>query len=331
MANNLTLVKNVSKLNQSESCDVPDEVLIRQCGGKVSGFPFHLSEIETSLVYLELGQLGIGPIVYGIFEGGRLEEFIPSHTLTAEELKNPELRSQVAKKLARIHSLAIEDIPISKQKFDLLQYVQSNLALAKTAFLIGNAELQEAGVDGEYIANYDYKGFMEWYKEIEPKISARYVFGIGDMNRLNTLVRDKPDTFGEVVTLIDYEAGGLMPRGLDLGQIFVFWVVEITSGTGLSGLEYPSEDIRREYVQSYIDEVAKLNCVELDKDGLDSVDHILMEADLYSMLFSMFVVTFLLQPCEYAIESGLMVPFAVRISIVCILTLTNQITFYISG
>lgn len=49
-------------------------MLIRQCGGKVGGLPFHLNQIETSLVYYKIGQLGLGPTINGVFEGGKQEE-----------------------------------------------------------------------------------------------------------------------------------------------------------------------------------------------------------------------------------------------------------------
>lgn len=149
------------------------------------------------------------------------------------------------------------------------------------------------------------------------KVDAKYVSGLIDMHRLNCLVWEEPGTFGEVITLIDYEMSCLMPRGVDLGGIFFYFVIDISKESWLRG--FPCEAIRREYVQSHTDEVAKLNFIKLDQDGLDSVDHVLMEAEFYSMLFSMYFVTFLMQPNEYVIKCGVVVQFAVRIliSLIC--------------
>lgn len=37
---------------------------------------------------------------------------------------------------------------------------------------------------------------------MEPKINARYEFGFNDVHRPNCIVREEPDTYGEVITLI---------------------------------------------------------------------------------------------------------------------------------
>ena len=63
-----------------------------------------------------LGELGLGPKLLGVFDGGRLEEFIPSRCLTTEDLvNNPLIRKQIMQKLARTHNL--KNIPIDRRPF----------------------------------------------------------------------------------------------------------------------------------------------------------------------------------------------------------------------
>lgn len=54
----------------------------------------------------------MGPKLFGIFDEGRIEEFIESRPLATEELGIREISTEIARKLARVHQLKI---PILKQ------------------------------------------------------------------------------------------------------------------------------------------------------------------------------------------------------------------------
>ena len=70
------------------------------------------------LIYYECGQRGLGPRIYGALDGGRLEEFIPSHTLTTNEVQEPEVQRQLMRKLVRFHHL---QVPVSNKRIDMLE------------------------------------------------------------------------------------------------------------------------------------------------------------------------------------------------------------------
>ena len=100
--------KLVSKPNKHE----PSKVLLRLMGGKlldkfakdnILAMP---GEVVESLLYVLMSQANLGPQIYGVFSGGRIEEFIPSRIPTDADLMNPKITGAFARKLARIHNMS---------------------------------------------------------------------------------------------------------------------------------------------------------------------------------------------------------------------------------
>lgn len=182
------------------------------------------------LFFYAHGKAGLGPKLLGSFRGGRLEEFIPSHTLNDDDLKDPKIREQIARRLARYHNL---DIPLSLKPLDHYRAFTEWYELFDTP--AGRAKCVEycetAGLSSDWVMKYDWKGKfnlivrcsdrrnfktgeLAWMAATEKKIKTRYVMNNNDMKRDNCLIRDVPDEFGERVVLIDYEINSMNPRGM---------------------------------------------------------------------------------------------------------------------
>ena len=99
----------------------PSAVLIRHFGrsGTIeepTSTSLTLSAAQQAIVYWEMSRRGWGPKIYGFFAGGRLEEyFLESHALTAVECSQPDIRREVAKSYARLHSLRLPLRPDSSK------------------------------------------------------------------------------------------------------------------------------------------------------------------------------------------------------------------------
>lgn len=52
-----------------------------------------------------LSQLSIGPKLLGIFGNGRFEEYLPSTTLSRQDIRGPEISSQIASRLYQLHNI----------------------------------------------------------------------------------------------------------------------------------------------------------------------------------------------------------------------------------
>ena len=62
----------------------PEKVLLRFYGGNLideTDPGRALPKASEVLIYCKMGELGLGPKIFGIFEGGRVEEFIPVITI----------------------------------------------------------------------------------------------------------------------------------------------------------------------------------------------------------------------------------------------------------
>lgn len=81
----------------------PSQVLMRMYGQ----IPSEGSDttVTESVICTLLSERNLGPKLYGVFPGGRLEEYIPARALTLQQLKDPEISLLIAKKLARVHVL----------------------------------------------------------------------------------------------------------------------------------------------------------------------------------------------------------------------------------
>ncbi|MFH4982036.1 hypothetical protein AB6A40_008745 [Gnathostoma spinigerum] len=68
--------------------------------------------LNESVIFTLLSERSLGPKLYGVFPGGRLEQFIPSRCLKCGELSIPSLAKKIGALIARVHAL---DVPTIKQ------------------------------------------------------------------------------------------------------------------------------------------------------------------------------------------------------------------------
>lgn len=87
--------------------ETPNKVLLRICFN-----PDKENSLTDTIVFALLSERRMGPKLYGVFEEGRIEEFIESRPLSTEELPTPEIAAEIARLLSKIHRL---NIPTNKQ------------------------------------------------------------------------------------------------------------------------------------------------------------------------------------------------------------------------
>lgn len=91
---------------KSLPCDTPNVLLVRLYG---AGTEVFFSRENETKIFKKFAEMNLGPKLYGLFDGGRIEEFMPYRTLTQADMKR--LSPLIAKKLAIMHTI---DMPISK-------------------------------------------------------------------------------------------------------------------------------------------------------------------------------------------------------------------------
>lgn len=257
--------------------------LIRLLGGKLFDendiVKAGKCEASEGIVFFANGLHGLGPKLFGVFDGGRVEEFVPSHPLTEADLADENNSRELIRKLARFHAL---QLPVSKIKRDLLSISATYQDEYNREKLLKLAE--RVGFNDLSYLDEDYHVEHKFLRSFESKVKGRLVLCHGDLNKNNILVRDTPDQFNEHIMLIDYELAATDYRGCDLAILMLERMFEVKD-TGAYEIvcEWPDEDYRRMILTEYLLETKKLNYFELEENGLDSVDHLMMEVDFFVM------------------------------------------------
>lgn len=255
--------------------------LVRLYGGKIAPRDDPIrpegGEVKETLVFYAIGLAGLGPKLYGSFDGGRVEQFVPSHMLREVDYdQRPETMLELARKLARFHAL---DMPISQERYQLLDVCEFYLKIRDFEQFRKLADYASL-VDISTFEDFDVKSEIQWLRKVEKLVGGRIVTISGDLNKNNILIRDEPDKFGERVMMIDYELAARDYRGRDLGQVFAYKALEMNDGYFHICCEYPDEKWRRTFVTEYLKQTKSLNYFEWD-EKMDSVEHVLMEADFF--------------------------------------------------
>ncbi len=248
-------------------------------------------EASEGIVFFANGLHGLGPKLLGCFDGGRVEEFVPSHRLTEIDLIDEKLSFELARKLARFHAL---QLPVPQKKRDLLSLsaiYQDEYDKKKLLKLIEDFNLNPEGCS---FLDEDYHSEHALLRSLEAKVGGRLVLCHGDLNKNNILVRDMQDKFDERIMLIDYELAAIDYRGVDLAGLLMGRTYEMQENGAYERVcDWPDDDYRRLIVTEYLKETKKLNYFRLDEQGIDSVEHLMIEVDFFANYVLQFYLGFM--------------------------------------
>lgn len=284
---------------KNENSFGPKSLLLKKYrGNKFDGVAesfIHLnSPLVQGLISYELSRRGWGPKLFGLFDDGRVEEFLDCHTLTAEEAFTPEIIEDSARAYARFHSLQFpfknnsNDIlawmlaPLDKSKKELNNYLESTF--------IENEKLKG---NFEKLLQFPFEDEYEWIKSTRDRMKERKVFCSKDMNYLNRLVKNKHSSEeGKRVVIIDFDYSEYYYRGFDLGGHFVNRIFNWVGKDGkLSNFSYPSLTERETFLSFYLDEL-KIHIDDFDSESLDTLANLMVETDLNALVYLMVLLVF---------------------------------------
>ena len=285
----------MENLQLDQNIPEPTSLVYKIYGGnifnkEIDGLVQINSPLVQAMICYEQSRRGWGPKLYGLFEKGRIEEFIHCRTLKHEEAFIPEINKDIAKALARFHSLKL---PIKQEIYYLDRATCSSWDEKREdigLFLESSKEETDAVKNMKLLYDFPMHQEQTWLESVRSKIRQRKAFCTFDPNYLNKLVRnEKPcDPNATRVLLIDYDLSAYSHRGYDIGGHFVLRMFD-WSGRGdksnekISGQPYPSESERMEFLSAYLEESEKL-LDDFDKNSIDSLEQLTLEAD-----FSVFV------------------------------------------
>lgn len=212
----------------------PRNVLVRIYGEGVELFFDREDEIST---FEAMSRHGQGPRLLGRFPNGRVEEFIHARTLSAPDLRDPEISAIIAAKLREFHDL---DLPNPKNVL-LWDRLRNWLKSAKN--LCSAAEARE----------FCFDAIAAEISSLENELSGddqRIGFCHNDLQYGNIMIDE--DT--RVLTIIDYEYASFNPVAYDIANHFCEMAADYHTETPhiLDYSKYPDLDERRRFVQIYL-------------------------------------------------------------------------------
>jgi thiamine kinase-like enzyme len=273
----------------------PNAVLIRHFGrsGEIEeppGTNTTLSVAQQAIVHWEMSRRGWGPEFYGLFPSGRLEEcFVDSHTLTAKEAGEVDVRCDVARNYARLHS---PRLPLRRDSGKLIvrEFVE-NVGRKGDGIV---RLLREVGhqVATRYADLFEEVYWVEelrWVVEMFEKHDRKVTVTHGDTNYLNVLVKSDATAAAnseDRVVLIDYETVSYNYQGFDLGGHFSERMYCYSQpDSQLTGYDAFDIEEQRSFCEAYLQELRDLG-EELSEH--DTVEHLVLEASIGTMYHALF-------------------------------------------
>ena len=65
---------------------------------------------ELEILHVLSSEYKIGPLVYGTFDNGRIEQHFDSVALTATDIRDPEISRWIAARMAELHQVDVDDV-----------------------------------------------------------------------------------------------------------------------------------------------------------------------------------------------------------------------------
>ncbi|XP_074576409.1 putative choline kinase 2 isoform X2 [Curcuma longa] len=213
---------------------VSPKVLVRIYGDGVDVFFDREGEIRTFECMSRHGQ---GPLLLGRFATGRVEEFINARTLSAADLRDPNVSSLIASKLKEFHDLGMP----GPRKVSLWERLRT--------WLKGAIRL----CSPEEVEEFQLDKLADEIKMLEKILSAEdqsIGFCHNDLQYGNIMM----DEEFKQVTIIDYEYASFNPVAYDIANHFCEMAADYHTQTPhvLDFNKYPDVEERKRFVQTYL-------------------------------------------------------------------------------
>ncbi|GJW27828.1 probable choline kinase 3 [Tanacetum coccineum] len=209
-------------------------VLVRVYGEGSDIFFDREEEIRT---FESISSHGHGPRLLGQFAEGRVEEFIHAKTLSAGDLRDPEISALIAAKMREFHNL---NMPGSK---NALLWPRMRKWVIKASSLCSPEQAKEFQLE---ILENEIDALEKELSQSDQNVS----FCHNDLQYGNIMIEDET----RIITLIDYEYASYNPVAYDLANHFCEMAANYHTDTPhvLDYNMYPDLEERRRFVQAYL-------------------------------------------------------------------------------
>ncbi|PVV02840.1 hypothetical protein BB560_002696 [Smittium megazygosporum] len=232
-----------------------------------------------------LGKLGIGARVFGLFQNGRLEEYLCNRSLNKDDIRNPEISSKIASRMCELHKL-VDFIPAEDRSLHTsVGTFRSNStspaippALQKKTpypeiwvnidnwISLANSKMDQirelCGSNPDHLSLLDrfpdISVFIKKYRNLAechhnyPVVLAHNDFQYGNILELKKT---------KELVAVDYEYAGYNYRGAEIANHFTEWMADYSSEVphSLIDANFPTLEQRYHFYKSYIQTNDHLN------------------------------------------------------------------------
>uniref|UniRef100_A0A6N2JYI4 Choline kinase N-terminal domain-containing protein n=1 Tax=Salix viminalis TaxID=40686 RepID=A0A6N2JYI4_SALVM len=213
--------------------NVSHKVLVRIYGEGVEVFFDRENEIHTFEFISKQGQ---GPRLLGRFSNGRIEEFIHARTLSASDLRDPDMSALIAAKMKEFHGLEMPG-PNNISLWDRLRN------WLKTAKRLCTPEEAKA---------FRLDSIEEEISLLEKELSGDRSIGFchNDLQYGNIMIDEET----RAMTIIDYEYASYNPIAFDIANHFCEMTADYHTDTPhiLDYSKYPGLEERQRFIRVYL-------------------------------------------------------------------------------
>ncbi|XP_011182741.2 choline/ethanolamine kinase isoform X2 [Zeugodacus cucurbitae] len=296
-------------VTRRQSNSEPNEVLLRIYGEVHGEEDDALGGIITeSVVFALLSERNFGPKLYGIFPGGRLEQYLNARALLTRELAVPKISEKIAEKMAEIHTL---DIPMSKEPEWLWNCMERWLKTSNS--ILTRTDWGDKTPLVDMVRSFDFRKEKAWLQSVINEGNYNVVFCHNDMQEGNILYSNSNNsdkTSGASICLdnaedvlqtqytqirndeepdlqiIDFEYCAYNYRAFDLANHFIEWTFDYSNPAAPyyyhHKQHYPSLEQRQRFYSAYLRKFHE------DLPGYTPTAQELSDMDAEVRVFSMF-------------------------------------------
>ncbi|CAO0798973.1 unnamed protein product [Mucor circinelloides] len=209
-----------------------------------------------------LSQLSIGPKLLGIFGNGRFEEYLPSTTLTRQDIREPQISTQIASRLHQLHSIVETFPPAHNETLEVWANIDKWYTTITTELVPALSKNETWKTQLEEI------DLVQLGHDIQQcKLACNnspIVFAHNDLQYGNILKINGTDE----LVVIDFEYAGYNPRAVDIANHFCEWMYDYHSSNSATMHldQYPSLQEQNKFLASYLHTEDQSLVMELQKE-----------------------------------------------------------------
>ncbi|KAF9648533.1 kinase-like protein [Thelephora ganbajun] len=216
---------------------------------------------ELEILHVLSSKYKIGPLIYGTFDNGRIEQYFDSVALNAPDLRDPVISRWIATRMAELHQVDVDDVEgpspsghedsVKKNVVTWLPHAREVLSLPTTPPSFSQTFNIDAFAD-------QWEKYMRRISRVEAKEGAsRRVLAhndtqYGNLLRMNPHPRN-PKGHRQII-VVDFEYAGPNPAAFDIANHFMEWTANYHGPAPhlLDPVLYPTLDQRRNFYKSYV-------------------------------------------------------------------------------